>query len=449
MLRRVIYAAGLGLIILLMGAASAPPAVTVYAESPQHIWNRLHQRFFVRTAWDGTTYGADELDPLLWLETKYLLSGPSHQQALAELNQFLSSHAEHQIADPLKRAMFQRDMWAVFDWLESAENGSPESRAALQKRLATIISRVALSRQQILSLSDNYAQAVASKTFSQQYDSAKSDVAFLPADLLDANGPWVCLGRIGGLTAPSHSDFTSGRSVFLVFLRLPQGRDAALAYLEQLRNFPDPLVPNHKEFYELLRNVGDGASLVPNPRLPQFPAGTEVALVRRMILIDDKGQPEVSPITESVQIRVYRDVPSRPTWKQGSFRDFQDVDEFRLSRQRLFAGESGGLRPLAPNAQGFPQFMSHGMDEFETEPDTHEHRTAPVRMHLLETCGECHDAPGIHSLISYVRGPFLLSDPPAPMDLRESTPLQEEQGAVEQLRLRAQWKNLQEMTFGR
>jgi hypothetical protein len=66
----------------------APPALAIYASDPDHIWNRLFRLFYVRHARDGQQYGGDELDPYLWWQTKYLLSGSSHDEALKLLDEF-------------------------------------------------------------------------------------------------------------------------------------------------------------------------------------------------------------------------------------------------------------------------------------------------------------------------------------------------------------------------
>ena len=89
----------------------------LYDRNPDHVWNRLYRSFYGRAAADGREYGYDELDPLLWDNTKYHLSGESHDRALRVLDEFLQTHAERLIPDPLKRAILQRDLWAVFDWL--------------------------------------------------------------------------------------------------------------------------------------------------------------------------------------------------------------------------------------------------------------------------------------------------------------------------------------------
>src|SRR4051812_43326702 len=75
----------------------------LYDPDPNHTWNRLHRSLFVRIDRDGQEYGFDELDPLFWYETKRLLSGPSYQQAINSLDEFLSTNADRLIGDPLKR----------------------------------------------------------------------------------------------------------------------------------------------------------------------------------------------------------------------------------------------------------------------------------------------------------------------------------------------------------
>src|SRR5262245_2034777 len=62
----------------------------IYDSDPAHLWNRLHRALYVRSTRKGEEYGRDELDPLLWEETDHLLVGPSHQQAIKLLDEFLS-----------------------------------------------------------------------------------------------------------------------------------------------------------------------------------------------------------------------------------------------------------------------------------------------------------------------------------------------------------------------
>jgi hypothetical protein len=118
-----------------------PPdtAVAIYGNGPNHIWDRVFDQFYVRTGWNGTQQGGDNLDPPLWPETKYLLAGPARQHALSALDEFLSVHAEQSIADPLKRAVFQHDLWAVFDWSAAryARGHAQRKDRPLQKKSPT------------------------------------------------------------------------------------------------------------------------------------------------------------------------------------------------------------------------------------------------------------------------------------------------------------------------
>src|SRR5439155_1059072 len=66
-------------------AQPAPAGRAVYHPAPGHLWNRLSEAAPVRRGPDGRTYGRDRLDPLLWPETRHLLTGRSRDQAVAVL----------------------------------------------------------------------------------------------------------------------------------------------------------------------------------------------------------------------------------------------------------------------------------------------------------------------------------------------------------------------------
>ena len=65
-------------------------------------------------------------------------------------------------------------------------------------------------------------------------------------------------------------------------------------------------------------------------------------------------------------------------------------------RDRLFAGESGGLRPVGRKEKEFPTFASQGIDLFESAngSDPIERTLRPV----FKSCMNCHSESGIHSL---------------------------------------------------
>ncbi len=371
---------------------------TLYDPDPNHIWNRLYRALYARTGPDGQEYGYDELDPILWVRTKHLISGPSYQQAIKVLNEFLSSNAERLVSSPIKRAVFQHDLWAIFDWTTRNDENEEvlSQRRELQIRLAKIIRRLALSREQIQKLDNNYADVVALKEFAARYDADKPTAPFLPPDLFRENGEWVSISTADqDPVALSHVFSVSGRSAFRVFIHLPGGREATLKYITTLREFPQPWLQQNQ--------TANPDGFRKNPLLPQFPAGTQLALIRQMILIDDRGNLVPTTLTEDVQIRVHRAIPTRLT--EGLNTSFNEADtaldtyEFRLSREMLFAEKAGGLRALTRSDNEFPLFQSHDIDLFEEESGDD-----AIQRHLrpsLAFCAKCHFAPGIHSMLSY------------------------------------------------
>jgi hypothetical protein len=412
---------------------SSPPRVRLYHDNPEHLWNRLHASLFVRVAADGREYGTDRGDPLLWIGSKYLLQGASHDQTVRLLKEFVDTHGEKLIGDPLKRAILQRDLWMVFDWLEGVHTNfvepflSPEvveqGAAELRGMLATVIARLALRPEQIRTLSDNY--------------SAAALTAAVPPDMFVSGGPWVLVGRPDGPVAAQHvRDAGSGKnSVFLVLMRLPGGRAVTLKYVERLQTFNGPMW------------VGTG---YPNPDLPQFPVGTQVALVRRALVIDAAGHLAPTKLTEQVQLRVYREIRRMTAQEfddahridENMFaRAGQDFDEFTLSRQALFAGRSGGLVPLSASDRFFLTFSAQGVDEFEIGGEVRRQvGLEPARATRL--CKDCHGAPGVYSFNSYL--PFRLVGPSITRAARlsEISLADAERTAVAWKEQRADWRVL-------
>jgi hypothetical protein len=338
---------------------------SIYHLDPQHLWNRLFRQFFRRTTDDGREYGWNSLDPLLWPATTHLLESTSYEETIQLLDEFLITNGEDLITDPLKRALFQRDLWAVFDWLNLQTDDHAEQRQALQERIARMMKKLALTEQEILSLPDNYFAALASGAFPPGFQDEAPDTAFLPPGLSEPNSEWLCVGREGGPMAMTHTQGFPffGRSAFLVFMRVPGGQQAVLPFLQELNT-------------EL------------SPRLP---TSLEVALVRRTILIDQRGEMVFSPIVESIQIR--------------HFQPLQRFYNFSLNRTLLFAGVSGGLEPLDKEIL---LFFSHG-DGF-------------VAGHIEEVeipdiCKACHideglGIGGVTSILSYSRARFPLPEQP-------------------------------------
>lgn len=353
----------------------------IYDSSPQHLWNRLFRQLYRRTTRDGREYGWDSLDPPLWPDTTYLLEGNSYQQAIQLLDEYLSTKGEALITDPLQRAIFQRDLWAVFDWLTLQSNYSARSQQ-LQWRLAQVMRKVALSEQEILSLPDNYKAAIESKAFPAKYHGETPDIGFLPADLFLPDGEWVCLGREGGPIAMTHTEEFPffGRSAFLVFMRVPGGREATLKFLHDLNTEDSPILP----------------------------VDTEVALVRRAMMINDQGIIIPSPTVESVQIR-----------HLCCDNIMQSLYEFNLNRAFLMAEVMGGLQPVH---EEMLLFLSQG-DPFQMD-------SSVVKVQIPNICTGCHFGNGLtESILSYYRYTFPLPEQRQP-HLIETTPEIEAQTVI-------------------
>jgi hypothetical protein len=256
-----------------------------------------------------------------------------------------------------------------------------------------VIRRLALGRDDIQRLPDTYAQAVVSRAFADRYRSDRPGQPFLPNDLLQKDGSWVCLRNSAVRPlAITHFESFAGRSAFLVFMRLPQGRQATLDYLKRLQDHGNSWTP-------ALRAPGQP---LPDPRPPQFPAGTAVALARRAMVVDNQGDLVPTPLMETVQFRVYRSILAGHPG--------QDFYEFKLERSRLFSADRAGLQPLPRDAREFMLFMAQGFDPFEVRPGS---RPAGARPDpVFDRCDGCHQQPGIHSVMSYRQSELLSESSP-------------------------------------
>jgi len=339
-------------LLLLAGLASVTESSvagesTPYDPNPSHPWNRLNETLFQRTAQDGKKYGLDELDILYWYRTTNLLVGASHDRAIAVLDHFIQTHADQTVRDPLKRAFLQRDLWQLFDWLAKPWPADPYAtqRRNLESRLAVVIRRLALTTNEIASLPDNYALT------------DRHLAPDLPRGLFQTNGDWISVSAdpyANSEIAPLHDHNSSGHSAFLVFFKEPQGRSAALSYLNQLRSSEHfwIYVTNNSPF---VTTNDPHEILTLNTNLPEFPAGTRWALARRLLLIDSNGNLQPTHIIESIQMRRYVSL-SPPklllaTNESGGVSlepvPAQDFYEFQMDRR-----QNGALREIAAGEVG-------------------------------------------------------------------------------------------------
>lgn len=368
------------------------PDTTAYDTNPRHLWNQLNATLFARVAPEGTTYGLDELDILYWAGTEHLLTEPSHSAAVHVLDRFIQAHGERLIRDPLKRCLLQRDLWELFDWAaRPGQTDHPAQRAELEDRLALIIRRLALSDAEIAALPDNYAAAAPDPD--------------LPQGLLVPDGEWITARSTDstfGYLASAHTEAFNGHSVFLVMVRLPQGRQQTVDYLNSLRDFAGPLVYARQEMNHL-------HYLGINPDVPQFPVGTEWALVRKLCVIDSQGHISPTSLIESIQLRRYDAIETLRANRDGSGamsgKPAQQMLEFDMDRLH-----QGALEALAPGKLDFQfvHFRSMGGDPFELSFSNLERTPNPtaVRRPALATCYQCHTPAGILSVASFNQARF-------------------------------------------
>jgi hypothetical protein len=234
-----------------------------------------------------------------------------------------------------------------------------------------------LTESEIAALPDNYAATIAANAFPASHDPTNSPQPFLPPDLLPVGRAWLAISDSFGFppAAAAHAEAVQGRSVFYVLIRLPEGISQTKAYTRTLANHPKPLA-----WQELYAAYPYARSVTkPAADLPQFPKGTQVALVRRMLLPDRNGELRPTPIIESIQIRVYVAEPTA-----GSEDNRQDAFEFRLSPKHLVADGSGLRLIQHPVSEARTLFEKQSM--------------------FVGSCSNCHGAAGIYSVQTYVQG---------------------------------------------
>lgn len=328
----------------------------------------IHALIFGRPDADGAAY-PNMVDPPLWRDTTYLLEGPSHARLVELLDALLAQNPED--ISVRQRAMTQHALWQVFDWTLRNDQHQPEARVQLRLKLARAIRHIALTAEQIQALP-------ASKLLKAGDADAKEA---LPPDVF-AEG-WVSVGSPGsGAVAEAHLRSFGGRSAFGVFMHQPGGAKAVEAYLHELRQAPFPPATQPAEF-------GLDAPLV-----PQFPEGTRLALVRRMMLIDRTGTIVASPILQSVQLRTFDRIEQRST------PDNTTVAEFTLDRAAYVAGDRPAWHRFAADEYEPPVFMTHDVDLYARPNEPREPRHRPA---ILRSCFTCHSAPGAQSMLSHTR----------------------------------------------
>ncbi|MCB1078912.1 MAG: hypothetical protein KDM64_13915 [Verrucomicrobiae bacterium] len=431
--------------LILVSGMAEEPRVTLYSPDSSHLWNRLHRAIWVRTTPDGTHHdGEDWLDAPLSTETRSVLEEGPLGKTLSVLDEFNRQTDEAVATIPaLHRAWMQRALWSVFDWSVSLTTDfhSPIEREFhprlrdLQGRLTAAIRLIALTKEEIDSLPDTYASTLAGAGYSTEPLPTKEEPnpPYLPSGLAFDSGDWTLLGPTAPSQSPApvHFEQLSSRSVFLVALRIPKtGNVSSLDYLKSLNDFRPAWIPTEKDGQSTPTLPVGGlqqAGVIPNPETPQFPDGTQWALIRRAILISRDGALHSSPLVESIQVRTYLAV--------GTKQSTQALVEFVLSPRALFDGAPPVIAQHGTEFR-FPRFLSHQQDPFENgfySLQSPANEPSPIQL----DCLSCHSGWGIHGVNS--RSEFFRPRGVEPPHLYPSGQNEIVQGALRAKARRADW----------
>ncbi len=241
----------------LSGSLKSDAPLALYDTDPNSLVNRLFAAFYIRdsnipTKRGGTPIrrieGGDVIDFLAWPGSGYWSSPATCQRLSSLLDECLADLSRVRPADPVRRAMLQRDLWAPFDFLVSCNmvrDGDRETRQrrdAICRKLATMIRTLTLTQDEIRSLPDNYALAVKSGRFvADQHCDASAD--YLPAGLLTDASEWHAYDfyqprdiheDIQERFVTLHARNYKGRSYFRPFIRFPGGKAALEEYLKYI-----------------------------------------------------------------------------------------------------------------------------------------------------------------------------------------------------------------------
>lgn len=383
--------------VLLVASSGAVCIADVDADP----YDTLYDVIMVRTPETDYT-DADPVSPLLWKESRYLLLDGTLTRLLPSLAEFNGLSRDQIKAYPtLNRAILQHHLWTVFDWttqpgLSTGDDARvlPSKLRKMQTDLAVAIEKLALSDAEIQSLPNPLIATAATENFSTKYNADESKQPFLPRDILEDQGPWVCLSKVDhSVPAIVHTESVAARSAFQVLMRLPEGRAAALRYIAELGALRTPWIRGKQPQYTLIPEAPSLRDLDyhDNPLTPQFPVGTQFALVEQALLINDSGKLTLSPLVRRVQLRVYLNVELDARRNNPAIGPSQAFSEFVLQPREMMQGNVP-MRPIAAE-EIYHSMIFRSDDPIENPPSS----TNGPR---LQSCNTCHAGAGIHSVNS-------------------------------------------------
>lgn len=382
----------------LAGSLKNDSPLPLYDADPQSLTNRLFAAFYIRTSEIPTKRGGtpvkrieggDVIDFLAWPGSTYWSDPATCQRLSAILDECLADPSKVRPADPLRRAVLLRDLWAAFDFFVSRNMDRDGDKATRQRRhdicrkLAGVMRGLTLTAEEIKALPDSYAAAINSERFASEHRFDPTN-DYLPPRLLTAPDEWQEIDffqpnniheDIADRFVTLHTRNYMGRSYFRVFYRYPGGRAALEEYMKYLDAEGIDWKPGAQSGFLVLRD-----------NVKQFPVGMEVALVQFMVTIDDQFKPQPTPIVESVRLRVFRNVDGKaePPTNTGVG---MNVSEYTLKRRLLFDGVKHGGLAREPDHQPIYRVIFMG----EKAPDWGDiGRT----LTLAQDCRRCHTGAG-------------------------------------------------------
>ncbi len=395
----------------LAGTLKSDRPLPLYDADPQHLWNRMYSAFYIRpralpasSEQPATTRfeGGDVIEFLAWGKTEYWSGMDVFGKVNPLLDEFLQRGAETSSIDPLKRAVFQHDLWAVYDHLidqnikRTADRATRARRVVLCGKLAKCIQRLALPATAVAELPDTYTLAIQSGAFAASHE-FEAERNYLPPGLLTQPEEWVEVDfhqpnlheDISDRFVTLHAQSLQGRSYYRIFYRFPQGRRQVIDYLKSLNETGiDWKQAAYDGFVRLRKDA------------PPIPVGTEVVLLQLMMTVNDQLRPVPTKIVESFQFRVFRNIDgsSEPPTNTGVG---VNVLDYRLKRHLLFERQrSGGLER---EPEGMPQYRVAVDGLKGTAPDW----GFADNSVLFQQCVDCHmsrrnDRLGVASIPSII-----------------------------------------------
>jgi hypothetical protein len=303
----------------LAGSLRSNDPLPLFDADPQHLWNRLFAAVTIRSSLLPSVRGGppvarieggDRIEFFGWGGTTYWDEPANVAQLERHLDQFLGQGGEKLSTDPLKRVLLQHDLWTLFDFLmvrQIARRGDLETRHRrneLCRKLARSIQSLALARETLTRLPDNYSLAIQSGRFAATHDfDPKRD--YLPPRVLSGDDEWQELDFHQAHRSEDverryvflHMRAFQGRSYFRVFCRFPKGRPQLENYLRQLDSRGIDW-----------RASAQHGSIALTQDAPELPAGTEVALLQFLIALDTNVQLVPTSLVESVRLLIFKRV---------------------------------------------------------------------------------------------------------------------------------------------